>query len=164
MLARAGEVGRAGPAIRWLGGIGAVIPLLALVLVLVVLVIEAMGAIRLNGLHFFTATEWNPGNTYGETVVTDGVAHPVGAYYGALPLIVGTLATSAIALIIAVPVSVGAALVIVERLPKRLAEAVGAFPTSPRPPSPRWPRCRRRIGKRLRHSGYQPAGRCARSC
>lgn len=43
----------------------------------------------------------------------------------ALPLIVGTLATSAIALIIAVPVSVGAALVIVERLPKRLAEAVG---------------------------------------
>lgn len=125
MLARAGEVGRAGPAIRWLGGIGAVIPLLALVLVLVVLVIEAMGAIRLNGLHFFTATEWNPGNTYGETVVTDGVAHPVGAYYGALPLIVGTLATSAIALIIAVPVSVGAALVIVERLPKRLAEAVG---------------------------------------
>lgn len=125
MLARAGEVGRAGPAIRWLGGIGAVIPLLALVLVLVVLVIEAMGAIRLNGLHFFTATEWNPGNIYGETVVTDGVAHPVGAYYGALPLIVGTLATSAIALIIAVPVSVGAALVIVERLPKRLAEAVG---------------------------------------
>lgn len=125
MLARAGEVGRAGPAIRWLGGIGAVIPLLALVLVLVVLVIEAMGAIRLNGLHFFTAIEWNPGNTYGETVVTDGVAHPVGAYYGALPLIVGTLATSAIALIIAVPVSVGAALVIVERLPKRLAEAVG---------------------------------------
>ncbi len=38
-----------------------------------------------------------------ETVVTDGVTHPVGAYYGALPLIVGTLA--AIALIIAVPVS-----------------------------------------------------------
>ena len=51
--------------------------------------------------------------------------HPVGAYYGALPLIVGTLASSAIALIIAVPVSIGAALAIVERLPKRLASAVG---------------------------------------
>ncbi len=51
-------VGRAGPAIRWLGGIGAVIPLLALVLVLVVLVIGRWVRSRLNGLHFFTATEW----------------------------------------------------------------------------------------------------------
>ncbi len=44
--------------------------------------------------------------------------HPIGAYYGALPLIVGTLATSAIALIVAVPVSIGAALAITERLPR----------------------------------------------
>ena len=70
-------------------------------------------------------TAWNPGNIYGNTVVTDGVPHPAGAYYGALPLIVGTLASSAIALIVAVPVSIGAALAIVERLPKRLASAVG---------------------------------------
>ena len=35
-----------------------------------------------------------------------------------LSTIVGTLVTSAIALIIAVPVSIGAALFIVERLPK----------------------------------------------
>jgi len=111
--------------VRWAGGVGAGVPLLALVFVLATLIIEALPAIRLNGLHFFTATAWDPGNTYGETAVTDGVAHPVGAYYGALPLIVGTLATSAIALIIAVPVSIGAALVIVERLPKRLATAVG---------------------------------------
>jgi phosphate transport system permease protein len=116
---------RTGLALRWLGGVSAVIPLLALVFVLATLTIEATGAIRVNGLHFFTATDWNPGNTYGETVVTKGVAHPIGAYYGALPLIVGTLATSAIALLIAVPVSIGAALAIVERLPKRLASAVG---------------------------------------
>lgn len=116
---------RAGLAVRWAGGIGAVIPLLALVFVLVTLIIEALPAIRVNGLHFFTATAWDTGNTYGETQFTHGVAHPVGAYYGALPLIVGTCATSAIALIIAVPVSIGAALVIVERLPKRLASAVG---------------------------------------
>ncbi|QUR68801.1 phosphate ABC transporter permease subunit PstC [Mycobacterium spongiae] len=125
MLARAREANREGRVIRWLGALGAVIPLLALVFVLATLIIEALPAIRVNGWHFFYATEWNPGNTYGATVVTDGVAHPVGAYYGALPLIVGTLATSAIALIIAVPVSVGAALAIVERLPKRLAAAVG---------------------------------------
>ncbi len=35
--------------------------------------------------------------------------------------------TSAIALIIAVPVSIGAALVIVERLPRRLASVIGVF-------------------------------------
>ncbi len=120
------DVSRAGRAIRWAGGVGAVIPLLALVFVLVTLIIEAQGAIRVNGLHFFTGTEWNPGNTYGETVVTQGVPHPDGASYGALPLIVGTLASSAIALIVAVPVSLGAAFAIVERLPKRLASTVGA--------------------------------------
>jgi phosphate transport system permease protein len=116
---------RPGLAIRSLGAVGAVVPLLALVFVLATLLLEALPAIRVNGLHFFTATDWNPGNTYGDAVVTRGVRHPVGAYYGALPLIVGTLATSAIALIIGVPVSIGAALVIAERLPKRLASAVG---------------------------------------
>ncbi len=120
-LAGSGE----GFAIRWAGGVGAIIPLLALVFVLATLLIEALPAIKLNGLHFFTATEWNPGNLYGDTEVSDGVPHPAGAYYGALPLIVGTLASSAIALIVAVPVSIGAALVIVERLPKRLASTVG---------------------------------------
>lgn len=125
MRSRVRGASRDGLAIRWLGAVGAVMPLLALVFVLATLLIEALPAIRLNGLHFFTATDWNPGNTYGASAVTDGVEHPVGAYYGALPLIVGTLATSAIALIIAVPVSVGAALAIVERLPKSLASAVG---------------------------------------
>ncbi|MFZ3307524.1 MAG: phosphate ABC transporter permease subunit PstC, partial [Mycobacterium sp.] len=125
MLGRIRNLSREGLAIRWAGGVGAVIPLLALVFVLATLAIEALPAIRVNGLHFFTATEWNQGNVYGDTEVSDGVPHPTGAYYGALPLIVGTLATSAIALIIAVPVSIGAAFVIVERLPKRLASAVG---------------------------------------
>ncbi|CAM3275511.1 phosphate ABC transporter permease subunit PstC [Mycobacterium colombiense] len=116
---------RAGLIMRWAGGISAVIPLLALAFVLATLVIEAVGAIKVNGLHFLTGTEWNPGNLYGETVVTQGVSHPVGVSYGALPLIVGTLASSLIALVIAVPVSVGAAFAIVEKLPKRLAWAVG---------------------------------------
>jgi phosphate transport system permease protein len=44
-----------------------------------------------------------------------------------VPEIVGTLQTSFIALLIAVPVSIGAALVIVERLPRRLAAGIGMF-------------------------------------
>jgi phosphate transport system permease protein len=119
------DVSRQGLVVRWASGVSAVIPLLALVFVLATLVVEAAGAIWVNGLHFFTGTEWNPGNTYGNTVLTHGVPHPVGASYGALPLIVGTLASSAIALIVAVPVSIAAALAIAERLPRRLASAVG---------------------------------------
>ncbi|MFW3115338.1 phosphate ABC transporter permease [Mycobacterium haemophilum DSM 44634] len=124
-LSQLRNLSRTGLGIRWAGGVAAVIPMLALVFVLATLVIEALPAIRLNGLHFFTATDWNPGNTYGNTVVSRGVAHPIGAYYGAWPLIFGTLVSSAIALIVAVPVSIGAALAIAERLPKRLASAVG---------------------------------------
>jgi phosphate transport system permease protein len=123
--ARAAGASSGGHAIRWLGGLSAVIPLLALIFVLVVLVIEALPAIGVNGLRFFTGTEWNPGNTYGATEVSNGVPHPAGASYGALPLIVGTVASSAIALIVAVPVSIGAAFMIAERLPKSLAAAVG---------------------------------------
>lgn len=125
MRGRVRDACRAGLFLRWAGGVGAVIPLLALVFVLGTLIIEALPAIRVNGLHFFTATDWDQGNLYGDAVVTDGVAHPAGVYYGALPLIVGTLASSAVALIIAVPVSIGAAFAIVERLPRRLASTVG---------------------------------------
>jgi phosphate transport system permease protein len=116
---------REGLAVLWAGRLSAVVPLLALVFVLATLVIEALPAVRVNGLHFFTGTEWNPGNTYGNIDASHGVAYPAGAVYGALPLIVGTLASSAIALIVAVPVSIGAALAIVDRLPKRVASAVG---------------------------------------
>ncbi len=74
-------------------------------------------------LHFFTATEWNPGNTYGETVA-DGAAHPVGAYYGRCRRSsgrgdLGNRPDHRGAGL------VGAALVIVERLPKRLAGGCG---------------------------------------
>jgi phosphate transport system permease protein len=125
MRIRIRVVGRGGLVIRWVGGIGATIPLLALLFVLATLSIEATGAIKLNGLHFFTGTDWSPGNTYGDAVVAHGVAHPVGAFYGALPLIVGTLASSTIALIVAVPISIGAAFAIVERLPRPLVSIVG---------------------------------------
>ncbi len=94
MMGHVRDLSCQGLGVQWAGGVGAVIPLLALVFVLATLIIEALPAIRVNGLHFFTGTDWNPGNIYGVTEVSHGVAHPVGVYYGALPLIVGTLATS----------------------------------------------------------------------
>jgi len=116
-----------GLAIRWLGSAGALIPALALAFIIISLLLEALPAIRLNGWSFFSSRAWNPGSGYGAVVTTDGIPHPQGADFGAGPLIAGTLASSAIALIIAVPVSIGAALVIVERLPRRLGSLIGLF-------------------------------------
>jgi phosphate transport system permease protein len=118
---------RNGDVIRWVGRGGAVVPVLMLGFVLVTLVIQAIPAIEFSGWHFFTGTTWNFGSQYGTPVKSFGLTHLPGEQFGALPEILGTLATSAIALIIAVPVSIGAALVIVERLPRRLASGVGIF-------------------------------------
>jgi phosphate transport system permease protein len=118
---------RNGDLIRWLGRAGAVIPLLMLGFVLVTLIVQAAPAISFNGFNFLTGSAWSFGAGYGAPITTGGIIHLPGEVFGALPQIVGTLETSAIALIIAIPVSVGAALVIVERLPRQLASIVGGF-------------------------------------
>src|SRR5579859_6946143 len=119
--------GRGATTIKWIGRGGALLPTLALGFVLAVLIVEAIPAIKFNGFGFFTKSVWNEGSQYGSVVTTNGVQHLQGAQYGALPEIVGTLQTSFIALIIAVPVSIGAAMMIVERLPRRLATGIGMF-------------------------------------
>ena len=60
-----------------------------------------MAGVPKEGLHFFTSTTWD-------------VAE---AAFGALAFIVGTLVVSAIALVFAVPVSIGLALFITEIAP-----------------------------------------------
>jgi phosphate transport system permease protein len=118
---------RRGDILKWLGGAGAVIPVLALAFILVVLLVQAIPAIRFNGLHFFYQSAWNPGSFNSTIVHSGGATHLSGIDYGALPEIAGTLITSAIALIVGVPISIGAALFIVERLPRRLANGVSVF-------------------------------------
>jgi phosphate transport system permease protein len=113
--------------IRWVGRGGAVIPTLALGFILIVLISEAIPSFKFSGLDFFTKSAWNEGSQYGSVSTTNGVQHLQGAEFGAVPEIIGTLQTSFIALIIAVPVSIGAAMIIVERLPRRLALGVGMF-------------------------------------
>jgi len=118
---------RNGSFIRWIGLGGALIPALMLALILVVLIVKAWPAILINGWGFFTDSVWHTGAQYGSSVHSHGITYLGGQKYGALPQIIGTLETSAIALIIAVPVSVGAALIVVERLPRRIAAVVGIF-------------------------------------
>jgi phosphate transport system permease protein len=110
---------------RWCGRVAALIPLAGLVFAVTVLAFKAWPAIRLNGAGFFTRSTWNPGSAYSTTIVTNGVAHPAGASYGAWPLVAGTLQTSAIALVIAVPISLGAAFAVTERLPEWMARPLG---------------------------------------
>jgi phosphate transport system permease protein len=112
---------------RLVTGIVAVIPLGALVAIVAVLAWKAYPAIRYNGFGFLTRTTWNPGNTYANAVKTHGVLHPLDVSYGALPLVAGTLESSVIAVAFAVPISIGGALAIVEKLPRRASNIVGMF-------------------------------------
>jgi phosphate transport system permease protein len=114
-------------ALRAITGVAALLPLVALVCIIAVLAVKAWPAIRYNGFGFFSRDTWVPGSEYASAVKTGGVLHPVGVSYGALPLIAGTLESSLVALIFAVPVSVGAALAVVEMLPRRVSNAVGMF-------------------------------------
>ena len=111
--------------LRYATGVAALLPLLALLGIVAILAAKAWPAMKLNGAGFLWRSVWAPGNAYGAPVKTDGVLHPVGARYGALPLVVGTLASSAIAVLFAVPLSVGAALAVVEKLPRRASHPVG---------------------------------------
>src|SRR5580692_334500 len=61
------------------------------------------------GFSFFTSSNWDP----------------VSEEFGALPFVYGTVVTSAIALLIAVPLSLGVALCLVEMLPQWLATRIG---------------------------------------
>lgn len=59
--------------------------------------------------------------TFGPGFITGTIWDPVKGVFGALPLILGTLTTSAIALLVGLPISLGIALVISEYMPKRLS-------------------------------------------
>jgi len=69
-----------------------------LIWIAVEVAIDAMPAIQRYGLRFFTDSGWNP----------------VQDEYGALPIIYGTIASSAIALLFAIPIGVGTAVFLSE--------------------------------------------------
>ena len=69
---------------------------------------EAWPVFSKEGLHFFTSTTWDV----------------PGRHFGALAFISGTLIVSAIALVFAVPVSIGIALFITEVAPRRMRRSI----------------------------------------
>lgn len=102
-------------------GLSLLIPA-ALCAVVLFLVIYSGQAIFFNGLHFLTQISWNLGDMYSDPVTVRGVQVPSGANYGILVFIVGTLASSAIAILIAVPLAMGAAIFLAEVVSKSEAK------------------------------------------
>ncbi len=103
---------------RVLAVFAAVLPA-SLIAVRLFLAVYSWPAVRFNGLGFITSTSWNLGNTYGSPIVRNGVQVLPGAHYGILFLIAGTLLSTLIALVIAVPIGVGAAIFLAEAVPAR---------------------------------------------
>jgi phosphate transport system permease protein len=96
-------------AFSFLAHAAAWVTLLLLVGIIVSLVVGAMPAIREFGLGFLVSTEWDP----------------VQLKFGGLVMIYGTLMTSFIALLIAVPVSFGIAVFLTELSPSWLKRPLG---------------------------------------
>jgi phosphate transport system permease protein len=84
-----------------------------LALILVTTLREAWPALRYSGLDFVLKKTWVPLSVNG-----------AGPVYGALSFVYGTAVTSIIALIFAVPISIGIALFLTELAPRRLRGSV----------------------------------------
>ncbi|MGN6369436.1 MAG: phosphate ABC transporter permease subunit PstC [Phycisphaerae bacterium] len=93
----------------YVASLGGVLAMLGLLVVLVwILVSNSWPAIMHFGVRFFWSTEWDPVNDK----------------FGALPMIYGTAVSSFIALLMAVPVSLGTAIFITRLAPKWLSGPV----------------------------------------
>jgi phosphate transport system permease protein len=97
------------PILTWAVRILALAALAAVVVMLIQTAVDASTLFKLEGpIEFLIGTRWEPSNTI----------------YGALPFIYGTLVTSIIALVFAVPLAIGVALLIMEYLPSRISGPV----------------------------------------
>ena len=103
----------------------------ALAAVVLFLVAYSGQAIIFNGLHFITGITWNLGDLYDNPVTVRGIQVPAGAEYGILAFVVGTLSSSAIAILIAVPLSAGTAIFLSEAVPELERTARRTLPWLP---------------------------------
>jgi len=103
------RAGRGDARFRALTWSAAAAVLLIFVGVIISLVIGALPAIKAFGFRFLVSSEWDP----------------TGGVFGALPSIYGTLVTSLIAMLIAVPVGIGIAIFLTELCPRTLRRPIG---------------------------------------
>jgi len=122
------ELTRTDRVVRAVLAVAAALPALALAFLAYQMIKSAYPAIVFNGWQFFTTKVFTLGNLYsGADEVHHGYHAASGAKYGVLPLLFGTVVSSLIALLFAVPISVCGALLLVEKLPLRLQSVLGIF-------------------------------------
>jgi len=85
----------------------------------------AIIVIFLLSIYELTSTSWLSIKTFGLSFLTRVVWNPVTGQFGALNFVIGTLLTSLIALIIAVPLAIGSSIFITEYAPRWLSEPIG---------------------------------------
>jgi phosphate transport system permease protein len=100
---------RANARFRLLTRLAALLVVLIFTGMIVSLVRGALPAINAFGLSFITSSNWNP----------------VTGKFGAFPAIYGTLITSALAMLVAVPIGIGIAIFLTELCPRPLKRPIG---------------------------------------
>src|SRR5882672_924756 len=116
-------------AFGWMSRLSACVVLLMLAALLFVLGEAAIPAIRDYGARFLVSSDWRPNeleipkrDARGKLVFDGGevVTEKIPPSFGALPVVYGTLISSALALLFAVPLSLGAAIFLVRIAPPRV--------------------------------------------
>jgi phosphate transport system permease protein len=96
---------------RWLTAVCALVLPLIMIAIGLALAYHSIPALRKFGLRFFISEQWNP----------------VTQQFGALSSIYGTLVSTVIAMLLAVPLSLAIALLLVELAPPRISRVVGTM-------------------------------------
>jgi phosphate transport system permease protein len=102
---------------RSVAWVAVILPLAALVFAITVLAVKAAPVIGHNGWYFLYGRTWTYGN--------QGYGGGPGARFGAWAIIWGTIASSVIAIVIALPLSIGAAFALTERMPTWISRPLG---------------------------------------
>ncbi len=115
------------PLLRCITAIFAALSFGVIAIMLVFLIAYAYPAIRFNGTAFFTTLTWSIGNQYSDhTISHGGYTAQIGAAFGALVFVAGTLLSSILAMLVAVPLSLLVAVALVYRVPPLLRPLANA--------------------------------------
>jgi phosphate transport system permease protein len=105
----------------------AVVPLAIMVILFSFLIYNAIPSMRYSGFDFFTSYIWNPGMFYRDPIMYHGVPAPYKSSFGMLSFFVGTMITTAFALVIAFPVSIFLSLTLNLYTPRALRRPFSAM-------------------------------------
>ena len=110
----------------WLAIAAGILPV-TLAAIVLFLALYSWQAIHFNGWGFVVRDTWNLGNLYANPIMRHGFQVQPGATYGILFLIAGTLLSTFLALLFAVPVGIGAAIFLAEAVPSHLRTWISFF-------------------------------------